>query len=240
MSIAGKEELLIYTISNLLKGCDHIAVGVLSPIPGAAALIRAHLDGTRVSIIGCELPEFRCDGGTELFDQAGQGRVDAFFLSGGQIDGAANINLTGVGDYPQMSARWSGAFGSAYLYFLVPRVILFRFEHTRRIFPQKVGFISSPGISEPGVYRPGGPHALVTNLCVMHFDKTKGQFTLTSTHPGVTVEEVQDNTGFTFAIPDVVPITQMPNREALTLIRGPVATAIADPYPKFAAQLFGI
>ncbi|MGB0505306.1 MAG: CoA-transferase [Pikeienuella sp.] len=239
MSIAGKEELLIHTISNLLKGCGHIAVGVLSPIPGAAALVRAHQDNAQVSIIGCEIPEYRTDGGAELFDQAGQGRIDAFFLSGGQIDGAANINLTGVGDYPQMKARWSGAFGSAYLYFVVPRVILFRFEHNRRIFPQKVDFISSPGISEPGIHRTGGPHALVTNLCVMHFDKKKACFTLTSTHPGVSVEQVQDNTGFDFIIPDHVPETELPNAAALKLIRGPVATAIADPYPKFAAELFG-
>lgn len=240
MTTIGREELLIHTISDLLKGCGHIAVGVLSPIPGAAALVRAHQDGARVSIIGCEIPEFRCDGGAELFDQAGQGRVDAFFLSGGQIDGSANINLTGVGDYPQMNARWSGAFGSAYLYFLVPRVILFRFEHNRRIFPEKVDFISSPGVSDPGVHRPGGPHALVTNLCVMMFDKTAGRFTLASTHPGVTVEEVRDNTGFDFDIPATVPNTAVPDAEMLTLIRGPVATAIANPYPKFAAQVFGV
>ena len=123
------EELLIATIADLLEGCGHIAVGVSSPIPGSAALLRRHRDRqaggrTRVSIIGCMIPEFRIDGGVDLFDQAGQGRIDAFFLSGGQIDGKANINLVGVGDsYPQQKVRWSGSFGSAYLYFVVPRVI---------------------------------------------------------------------------------------------------------------------
>ena len=58
--------------------------------------------------------------------RAAQGRIDAFFLGGGQIDGAANINLVGVGGYPQSRVRWPGSFGSAYLYFLVPRVILAR------------------------------------------------------------------------------------------------------------------
>lgn len=234
------EELLIHSIAGLLDGCGHIAVGVLSPIPGAAAMVNAERRGAKVSIIGSDLPRYRCDGGVELFDQAGQGRVDAFFLSGGQIDGQANINLTGVGDYPQMKARWSGAFGSAYLYFLVPRVILFRFEHSRAIFPEKVDFISSPGVSEPGTYRPGGPHALVTNLCVMTFDKRRARFSLTSTHPGVTVEEVQDNTGFDFNISDDTPVTALPQEDDLALIRGPVAQALSDPYPKFAHEVFGV
>ena len=89
---------------------------------------------------------------------AAQGRLDAFFLSGGQIDGQANINLLGIGAYPGgLKQRFPGSFGSAYLYFLVPRVILFREEHTPRVLVPKVDFISSPGTSAPGVYRPGGP-----------------------------------------------------------------------------------
>lgn len=234
------EELLIHTIAGLLDGCGHIACGVLSPVPGAAAMVNAERRGAKVSIIGSDLPEYRCDGGVELFDQAGQGRVDAFFLSGGQIDGQANINLTGVGDYPQMKARWSGAFGSAYLYFLVPRVILFRFEHTRAIFPEKVDFISSPGVSAPSVYRPGGPYALVTNLCVMTFDRARARFTLASVHPGVTVEEVRDNTGFDFDVGAAVPATALPGPDDLALIRGPVARSLSDPYPKFAETVFGV
>lgn len=232
------EERLIHAIAGLLEGPRHIACGVLSPIPGAAAMLASRRWGARVSIIGCDLPEFRCDSGVELFDQAGQGRLDAFFLSGGQIDGQANVNLTGVGSYPEMDVRWSGAFGSAYLYFQVPRVILFRLEHSRRVFPEKVDFISAPGISAEGVHRPGGPHALVTNLCVMSFDRAKGRFTLASLHPGVTVEEVRDNTGFAFDIPDHTPETQTPGDADLALIRGEIARKIADPYPKFARTLF--
>lgn len=234
------EERLIHAIAGLLAGCPHIACGVLSPIPGAAAMLAARRHGGRVSIIGCDLPAFRCDGGVELFDQAGQGRVDAFFLSGGQIDGRANINLTGVGAYPQMDVRWSGAFGSAYLYFQVPRVILFRLEHSRRVFPERVDFISAPGVSEPGVHRPGGPHALVTNLCVMAFDRARARFRLASVHPGVSVEEVRDNTGFDFDADETTPETETPSAEDLALIRGEIAAQIANPYPKFARAVFGV
>ncbi len=234
------EEIMITAIAGLLEGIGHVAVGVLSPIPGSAALLTRAKSGARVSIIGSTSPEFRTDGGVDIFDSAGQGRVDAFFLSGGQIDGQANINLTGIGDYPEMDVRWSGAFGSAYLYFLVPRVILFREEHTRRIFVPKVDFISAPGTSDPGVYRPGGPHALVTGLCTMMFDRERARFRLVSVHPGHTIEEVRDNTGFDFDVDDNVCETEPPDAETLALIRGPVATSIANPYPAFARDIFGM
>ncbi|MEL6793024.1 MAG: CoA-transferase [Pseudomonadota bacterium] len=240
MSDLKLEELLIHEIAGLLSGSGHIACGVLSPIPGAAAMLTARREGAKVSIIGCDLPEFRCDGGVELFDQAGQGRVDAFFLSGGQIDGTANINLHGVGDYPTMDVRWSGAFGSAYLYYLVPKVILFRLEHSRRVFPETVDFISSPGVSAEGAHRPGGPYALVTNLCTFRFDRTAARFRLASLHPGVTREEVRDNTGFAFDAPEQVAETATPSPEDLALIRGEIAGKIADPYPKFADRVFGV
>ena len=94
-------------------------------------------------------------------------------MSGGQIDGEGNINLVGAGGtYPRHNVRWSGSFGSAYLYYLVPRVILFREEHTRRVMVPKVDFISAPGPRADGVYRPGGPIGLLTNLCWFSFDKT--------------------------------------------------------------------
>ncbi len=234
------EELMISAIAGLLDDAAHIAVGVLSPIPGSAALLARARTGARVSIIGSTVPEFRTDGGVDLFDAAGQGRIDAFFLSGGQIDGAANINLTGIGDYPGMDVRWSGAFGSAYLYFQVPKVILFRDEHSRRTLVDKVDFVSAPGVSEKGVYRPGGPHGLVTALCVMLFDRKAGRFTLQSIHPGHSLEEVRDNTGFDFDCPEHVAQTRMPDAEALGVIRGEVAAAIANPYPGFARRMFAV
>lgn len=237
------EEQLMATIAELLTGCGHIAVGVLSPIPGAAALLaRARSAGqARVSIIGSMQEPYRTDGGVDLFDCAGQGRVDAFFLSGGQIDGQANINLTGVGgSYPTQDVRWSGAFGSAYLYFVVPRVILFRDEHSRRVFVPRVDFISAPGTSPPNVYRPGGPQALVTRLCLFSFDRARARFRLTSVHAGHSVEEVRDNTGFDFDCPAAVPQTAIPAAATLAQIRGEVAQALAHPYPAFARRMWGI
>ena len=148
------EEILIEAIAENLDGLRHVAVGASSPIPGAAALLaRSRSKGRmRVSILGSEDNNFFSDGGKEIFDVAGQGRMDAFFLSGAQIDGKANVNLVSVGDYAQPKARFPGSFGSGYLYFVVPRVILFRLEHTPRTLVEKVDFISAPGFSDDNVY----------------------------------------------------------------------------------------
>jgi glutaconate CoA-transferase subunit B len=239
MDIA-RTELLIVTLARLLAGVRTIAVGNSSPIPGAASLLlRARDPGVRVLMLGSVKNNAFTDGGRELFDCAAQGRIDAFFLGGGQIDGQANLNLVGVGEYPRVSQRFPGSFGSAYLYFLVPRVILFREEHTPRVLVPKVDFISAPGTSEEGVYRPGGPAALVTQRCVFGFDKARRRFHLDSVHPGESIDSIRANTGFDFDVAGDAPVTPGPTPDDLALLRGNVAPDIAETYPRFARTLFG-
>ena len=237
------EEILIESIAENLDSLRHVAVGASSPIPGAAALLaRSRSNGKmRVSILGSEDNNFFSDGGKEIFDVAGQGRMDAFFLSGAQIDGKANVNLVSVGDYEQPKARFPGSFGSGYLYFVVPRVILFRLEHTPRTLVEKVDFISAPGFSDDNVYRPGGPYKLITDRCLFDVDKERKCFRLESVHPGHTVDEIYEQTGFEFDLPDgTVPETRSPSSETLEVIRGEVANEISEIYPAFAARVFGI
>ena len=237
------EEILIESIAENLDGLRHVAVGASSPIPGAAALLaRSRSNGKmRVSILGSEDNNFFSDGGKEIFDVAGQGRMDAFFLSGAQIDGKANVNLVSVGDYEQPKARFPGSFGSGYLYFVVPRVILFRLEHTPRTLVEKVDFISAPGFSDDNVYRPGGPYKLITDRCLFDVDKERKCFRLESVHPGHTVDEIYEQTGFEFDLPDgTVPETKIPSPETLEVIRGEVASEISEIYPAFAARVFGV
>src|SRR5215469_9002004 len=166
------EELLAATVADLIGDVRHVAVGNASPIPATAALLARARGGGRpyVSLLGSRRHTFFTDGGVELFDCAGQGRIDVFFLSGGQIDGEANINLVSVGDYQRPRVRFPGSFGSSYLYYVVPRVILFRTEHSRRSLVEKVDFISAPGTSPLGVFRTGGPIALITSRCLFAFD----------------------------------------------------------------------
>lgn len=238
------EEFLITAISGLLSTDDvrHVAVGAASPIPGAAALLARKMKGgmPRVSLIHGKATNPFTDGGREIFDAAGQGRIDVFFLGGVQIDGQANLNLVGTGDYPSVDKRFPGSFGSAHMYFVVPKVILFRPEHSRRVFVPKVDFISAPGVSDPDVRRPGGPKYLVTELCVMAFDASKKRFRLESVTPDHTVEEVLDNTGFEFDIPEHVSETTEPTPDQLALLRSTVGMEVADTYPGFARDVLGV
>jgi glutaconate CoA-transferase, subunit B len=235
------EELLASVIADLIGDCRHVAVGNASPIPATAALLaRERGRGSPyVSLLQSRKHNFFTDGARELFDCAGQGRIDVFFLSGGQIDGQGNINLVSIGDYDKPEVRFPGSFGSAYLYYVVPKVILFRTEHSRRTLVETVDFISAPGGNDPNVFREGGPIALVTNRCFFTFDRTRKRFTLKSVHPGHTVEEVADNTAFTYDTPVNVPTTALPSSGTLSLLRGPVATQLSEVYPQFAAQVFG-
>ncbi|GAB5470295.1 MAG: CoA transferase [Rhodospirillales bacterium] len=239
MSVS-RAELLIGLLADRLAGDRHVAVGAASPIPGAAALL-AQAESQRpmqVTILHSRRYNAFSDGSRELFDCAAQGRIDSFFLGGVQIDGAANINLVGIGDYPAMKKRFPGSFGSALLYYVVPKVILFREEHSPRSLVEKVDFISAPGSSEAGVYRPGGPSALVTGRAVFAFDRETRRFRLEQLHPGETLESIQAATGFAF---DSGALSQTPNpsAERLELLRRAIAPKVAEFYPEFAAGAWG-
>lgn len=233
-------EILICAIAGLLHDVRHVAVGASSPMPAAGAMLRRALDEdrhkVRLSILGSVEHNFFTNGSAELFDSAGQGRLDAFFLGGGQMDGMANVNLVGVGAYPRMSVRWPGSFGSAYLYFTVPRVILFREEHSPRVLVEKVDFISAPGISAPETHRPGGPVALLTSKALFSFDSQRPGFRLESVHPGHSLPEIIEATGFTFDHDDTPPLTPEPDAATLSLLRGRVLDELSETYPAFAAQ----
>jgi glutaconate CoA-transferase, subunit B len=235
-------ERLIFTIAGLLSGVRHVAVGASSPMPAAGAmLLRARQlaageRAARLSILGSVKHNFFTNGSVELFDCAGQGRIDAFFLGGGQIDGQANINLVGAGVYPASAVRWPGSFGSAYLYFVVPRVILFREEHSPRVLVEKVDFISAPGVSPSGVHRPGGPHALLTGMALFDFDRERARFVLRSVHAGHTLKTVREATGFAFDVAPDLAVTPEPEAATLALMRTRVREELAETYPEFAAD----
>src|SRR3954464_9788536 len=232
------EELLAAVVADLIGDVRHVAVGNASPIPATAALLakargdELNLGRPYVSLLGSPRHTFFTDGGRELFDCAGQGRIDVFFLSGGEIDGEGNVNLVSIGDYDRPKVRFPGSFGSGYLYYVVPKVILFRVEHSRRPLGPKVSFVSAPGGNEANVHRPGGPIALVTNRCLFSFDRERKRFRLESVHPGHTVDEIVENTGFDFDRPRDVPMTEPPSAETLRLMRETVAPELAEVYPQ--------
>ena len=149
---------------------------------------------------GSRKHNFWTDGARELFDCAGQGRIDVFFLSGGQIDGHGNVNLVSIGDYDAPEGA-------------LPRLVRLGLSLLRgaegdpvphRAFAPHAGAARS--ISSARRARatrtcsaPGGPIALITNRCLFSF--AGRALHAASVHPGHTVEEVIEHTGFDFDRP---------------------------------------
>jgi glutaconate CoA-transferase, subunit B len=240
-----REELMAAAIARLILDPQappvrHIAVGAASPIPAAACwLVRFLGHDVRLSLLHRQTGNPFTAGTRELFDLAGQGRIDLFFLGGGQIDGQANINLIGTGDWPGTTVRFPGSFGAPFMYLMVPRTILFREEHSRRVLVPRVDIISAPGLSPPGVFRRGHAQALVTGRCVFSFNPDAGRFSLRSIHPGETTASIADNTGFTYETHDTVSSTWPPSAGELELLRGPVCQAMRETYPAFCQRVWG-
>lgn len=230
----------VANLARMLSGRRHPLIGTNAPAPAAAALLARALGGNamRVTIIGSARYNTLTDDLGEVFDSAARGIFDAFFIGGGQIDGEANLNLVGIGDFPRLDVRWPGSHGTSLLYMMIPNAIMYlRGEHVKRALVPRVNFISAPGTSEPGVHRPGGPVALVTSRCIFTFSPERRRFTLKSVHRGQTLAEVKANTGFDFDAPDEVAETPPPTPEMLELLRNSVAPEIAALFPKYAAEL---
>jgi hypothetical protein len=90
-------------------------------------------------------------------------------------------------------------------------------NHSTRVFVEHVDFVS--GVGYDRAVHPYELRRVVTNLCVLDFETRDKAMRLRSVHPGVTVDEVVDNTGFELVIPDDVPESRMPTAEELQLIR---------------------
>ena len=228
-------ELMATRISREVHDDTYVGTGAASPVPMAGVLLAqgTHAPDMIYVAIGASDPALSPISGKETFDLAQRGRLDIFFLGGAQIDGHGNINLTTIGDHDRPDLRLPGAAGSGMLYFMTNRVILFRMEHTPRVFVEDVDFITSAGSSSERVERPGGPSMLITNLCVMMYLKDQKQFELESVHPGVTVDEVKENTGFEFIVSGNVPETTAPTAEQLRLLRGSIKDSVGGQYPGF-------
>ena len=240
-----REELLISQLADLLVHDKHVAVGAASPIPGAAALLakeeaKAKNRRLRVTILHSNKYNNFTDGARELFDCAAQGRIDTFFLGGVQIDGQANINLVGTGEYPKVNKRFPGSFGSALMYFVVPQIILFREEHSPRTLVNKVDFISAPGVSDEKVYRPGGPKYLLTNRALFKFNKDLKKFSLLKLNQNETTEGIEKLTGFKFDVNKHVSVMSDPDISRLKILRNKIAPMVSEFYPEFADRIWGI
>jgi len=150
------------------------------------------------------------------------GLIDVGFLQGAQIDRFGNLNTTVVGDYARPAIRLPGSGGACEIAILAERVLVIA-PQTRRGFPERVDFITSPGfIDGPDTRRRlgstgGGPAMVITDLGCYEF--TDGEMILTSLHPGCTLEQVRNNIGWDVRVSAALETTAEPTSEELRIIR---------------------
>jgi glutaconate CoA-transferase subunit B len=152
-----------------------------------------------------------------------RGNVDVGFLGGAQIDRYGNINATVIGDYEHPKVRLPGSGGSMEIAAWANRCYIIT-PHQKRRFPKEVDFRTSAGFlngraeREALGLRGGGPQAVVTDLGILEPDED-GELILTALHPGKTVQQVQDNTGWELRIASNLQETEPPTEEELRILR---------------------
>jgi len=215
-------------IARALRDGERVGIGVNSPVPAAGVLLaqRTHAPNLVFRLPGVD-GAVPFGGSKEFFDYAQRGRLDVFFLSGVQIDRRGRINLHVLGDYRRPRRRFPGAFGSAVLYPVVPRVILFRTEHSPRVFVPEVDFVTASG----------APDRVVTPLAVLGFDREAGSLVLDSYHPGQSLRSVRAATGFELEAAPGVHETPAPSPEELRVLRDEVLPRLRPVYPAFVRNL---
>ena len=161
---------------------------------------------------------------TDTFLFAQRGFLDVGFVGGAQIDCHGNLNSSVIGAYDRPKVRLPGSGGANDIISLCRKVMVVTM-HERRRFVPRVDFVTSPGFLEGGDSRRkagllfGTVSRIVTHLGTLVFDDESRRLRLESLHPGVTVQEVLDNTGFELPVPGDVPVTEPPGEEELATLR---------------------
>jgi len=150
-----------------------------------------------------------------------RGLVDVGFLGASQIDRFGNINTTVIGDYAKPKVRLPGSGGACEIAINAKKVFVIM-PQSKRSFVEKIDFTTSPGFvdgTRPATWQGAGPSAVVTGLGTYAFDQSTGEMVLATTHPGMSVDEVRENTGWELRVADDVHETPAPSDEELRMIR---------------------
>ena len=164
-----------------------------------------------------------CGGVLDVMSLLQQGRVDLGFIGGAEVDRFGNLNTHWVMENGK-KARLPGSGGAADIATLAGRCIIIM-NHERRRFTPRVRFVTSPGYGTGGDWRArnhvpgGGPNRVITSLGIFSFDETSREMILSSGHPGVTVEEIQRETGWPLRISEDLAETPLPSPEELAVVR---------------------
>ena len=160
----------------------------------------------------------------EFFDAAIRGDVDRMFLSGGQIDGFGNTNVTAIGPAGWPKVKLGGGGGGCNLSATIGALTLWTTRHrSGRTLVESCDFITDIGHRTPLGGRAelgftgGGPQWLVTELGV--FDFRDGRARLVQVFPDVSVADVRTATGFPLEVAGDLRTVAPPSTAELATVR---------------------
>ena len=242
-------ELMACVSSRLLEDNKSVLVGTGLPLVSASLAQKLHAPNLLVvfeaGAIGARIPTIPISVGDSrtchkavmaasmdyVMSCAQLGFTDYAFLGAAQMDMYGNLNTTVIGDYSAPKVRLPGSGGGNDAGSLCWRTIILM-RHDRRRFVEKIDFLTTPGyLTGPGAREKAGlpansgPFRVVSQLGVMDFEPETKRMRLISVHPGVSVEEVLENTSFELVVHDEVTETESPMPEELELLRNEIDSA---------------
>ncbi len=149
-----------------------------------------------------------------------RGLVDVAFLGASQIDRYGNVNTTVIGDYAAPKVRLPGSGGACDISINARKVFVIM-PQSKRTFVDTVDFVTSPGHlagTRPQDWLGAGPEVVVTGLGTYRFDGS-GRMYLANLHPGVSLDQVAENTSWNMSVGADLGETPPPSDDELRLIR---------------------
>ena len=239
------KEMQVVMISRQISDGQRIIVGTGLPLVGASLAVKTTAPNACLivesGIVGGEPAEAPTSvgdlrfavGSSALWEQYRyfglqsnslyKKNIDLGFLGGAQIDPYGNVNSTSIGDYMHPTTRFSGSGGANGIATYLNTILMM--QHQKRRFVEKVDYITSPGwIDGPdgrakqGLLPDRGPRAVITDLGLMKFDENTKRMYLAEYYPGVTLEQVIENTGFEMDVSRAVE-AKPPEESVLKILR---------------------
>ena len=164
-----------------------------------------------------------CGGILDVMHLLQSGRVDLGFIGGAEIDRFGNLNTHWVEENGKRT-RLPGSGGAADIATLAKRCIIIM-NHERRRFTPRVHYVTSPGYGEGGDWREqhgligGGPSRVISSMGIFSFDRADHEMVLISNHPGVSVEEIKNETGWPLRVSPEIRETAPPTGDELAAVR---------------------
>lgn len=156
----------------------------------------------------------------DLFELMARGRRHVI-MGAAQIDRHGNQNLSAIGERDHPTRQLLGARAAA-TNTVNHATSYWIARHSPRVFVEKVDVVTGIGptrAAATGARRYQDLRAIVTNLAVLDFSGPEGTVSVRSIHPGVTVDEVREATGFELHFPAAVPESRLPDDDELRMIR---------------------